>query len=213
MRDNHQLLDHPLFEELPIKEVLEPFGFEVAIALYDTPTDPAFDDEGAIETFATNPAAYIDSLHFEHPADFAEIGRWENEDGEIVCCAVKAKTVFAQFLLNADPRYAHISPYLDVWRERMRQLSVKEFSRDHDDKHNYGALAAAAGCYALTACLRVPPYEDESVGLGVWTFWPWSAKRWKPSADPRRNLIKAGALILAEIERLDRAAQRLGGGA
>jgi hypothetical protein len=34
--------------------------------------------------------------------------------------------------------------------------------------------------------------------------WPtdW---RWNP-ADPRRNLVKAGALILAEIERIDRAA-------
>ncbi|MNY70647.1 hypothetical protein D3C86_2088230 [compost metagenome] len=36
--------------------------------------------------------------------------------------------------------------------------------------------------------------------------WPWSEDWWKPSPEPRRNLVKAGALILADIERLDRAA-------
>lgn len=35
--------------------------------------------------------------------------------------------------------------------------------------------------------------------------WPWDASWWKPNAR-RRNLVKAGALILAEIERIDRAA-------
>lgn len=34
--------------------------------------------------------------------------------------------------------------------------------------------------------------------------WPWSRAWWKP-ASRRRCLIKAGALILAEIERIDRA--------
>jgi hypothetical protein len=34
--------------------------------------------------------------------------------------------------------------------------------------------------------------------------WPWSQDWWKPT-NPRRDLVKAGALIAAEIERLDRA--------
>ena len=33
--------------------------------------------------------------------------------------------------------------------------------------------------------------------------WPWVRRWWKPT-DRRRDLVKAGALILAEIERLDR---------
>jgi hypothetical protein len=33
--------------------------------------------------------------------------------------------------------------------------------------------------------------------------WPWAPELWKP-ANARRDLVKAGALILAEIERLDR---------
>lgn len=36
-------------------------------------------------------------------------------------------------------------------------------------------------------------------------FWPWQRKWWKPK-DPRRDLVRAGALIIAEIERIDRAA-------
>lgn len=38
-------------------------------------------------------------------------------------------------------------------------------------------------------------------------FWPapWSRAWFKPT-QPRRDLVKAGALTLAEIERIDRAA-------
>jgi hypothetical protein len=32
--------------------------------------------------------------------------------------------------------------------------------------------------------------------------WPWDAKWWKPSVDHVRNLVKAGALIAAEIDRM-----------
>lgn len=34
--------------------------------------------------------------------------------------------------------------------------------------------------------------------------WPFNRKEWKPSSDPIRNLVKAGALIAAEIDRLHR---------
>lgn len=34
--------------------------------------------------------------------------------------------------------------------------------------------------------------------------WPWHSSWWKPSDDPIRNLVKAGALIAAEIDRLQR---------
>lgn len=34
--------------------------------------------------------------------------------------------------------------------------------------------------------------------------WPWDEEWWKPSEDPVRNLVKAGALIAAEIDRLQR---------
>lgn len=84
----------------------------------------------------------------------------------------------------------------DVVAERFRQVSQEGWSVAHDDAHADGQLAAAAGCYALHA-------HEVSPRRLVPAWWPWEDRWWKPS-DARRNLVKAGALILAEIERLDR---------
>jgi hypothetical protein len=62
-----------------------------------------------------------------------------------------------------------------------------------------GEMARAAATYAMVGSAGVIDRGD-----GAPTTWPWSAQWWKPS-DRRRDLVKAGALILAEIERLDRA--------
>lgn len=86
----------------------------------------------------------------------------------------------------------------DVLAERQRQISVEGWTPEHDDRYTTGALATAAGCYAMFT-LAYPPGDPVS-------FWPWSPSWWKPSDESRRNLVKAGALILAEIDRLDRAA-------
>ncbi|NPW56957.1 hypothetical protein HPR97_34090, partial [Pseudomonas aeruginosa] len=40
-------------------------------------------------------------------------------------------------------------------------------------------------------------------------FWPWDEEWWKPKS-ARENLVRAGALVLAEIERLDRSATEQG---
>ncbi|MBB3192086.1 hypothetical protein [Halomonas cerina] len=208
---NHQLFDHPLFEERPINEVIEPFGFEVNIHAIEAPIDPAVDDDDVVDAFANDPQAYIASLEFPHPAGFTEVYRDENEDGDIISVAVRAKTVFAQLLLCADATFAgpsspYSGSYIDVYRERMRQLSTEGFSRERDDQYVHGELSYAAASYA---------YQSSGIVDGTNkcpAIWPWPAKWWKPSPDhPRRNLVKAGALILAEIERLDRAAERQGG--
>ncbi|MCE9664492.1 hypothetical protein LY622_13720 [Halomonas sp. M5N1S17] len=204
---NHQLLDHPLFEERPIKETLEPFGFEVSVEFQELPC-PIEQPEEA-DAFGRDSMAYIDSLTFQHPAAFTEIYRGDNEDSEIFSVAVRAKTVFAQLLLCADSAFAGresaLNPsYLAVYHERMRQLSTEGFSRERDDEYQHAELAYAAASYAYQAANTC---TDNAPAI-----WPWDRKWWKPS-DPRRNLVKAGALILAEIERLDRAAARQGGAA
>lgn len=87
---------------------------------------------------------------------------------------------------------------LDVIAERQRQQSVEGWTPEHDDEHCNGELAMAAVCYIN---------ETGTVnrnGGKPWG-WPWDASWWKPNAR-RRNLVKAGALILAEIERIDRTA-------
>jgi hypothetical protein len=92
----------------------------------------------------------------------------------------------------------------DVITERERQKTVEGWTPDHDDDHDDDALSKAAACYALAGT-----NQDESLYIhGSWKgltdlFWPWDAEWWKPK-DRRRNLVRAGALILAEIERLDR---------
>lgn len=86
----------------------------------------------------------------------------------------------------------------DVLAERARQVSVEGWTSEHDDQHPAGQMASAAGCYAM---FTVAYPAGDPVG-----YWPWDKKWWKPAADNRRNLVKAGALILAEIERIDRAA-------
>lgn len=88
----------------------------------------------------------------------------------------------------------------DVLAERQRQIGVEGWTPEHDDEHADKSLATAAACYAAF-----------SNPAGSYTpsnpppIWPWASKWWKPR-DMRTNLVKAGALILAEIERLDRLA-------
>jgi hypothetical protein len=82
----------------------------------------------------------------------------------------------------------------DVLAERRRQREQEGWTLDHDDVHEGGELAEAAMCYADPAA---------HCQLGIPHQWPWIADWWKPR-DRRHNLVRAGALILAEIERLDR---------
>ena len=89
----------------------------------------------------------------------------------------------------------------EIRTERERQ--IERFGIVHDDEHNDGALAKAASMYAEFAddheqAMRFANVDQAPAG------WPWSWHWWKPEKGPRRMLIKAAALIVAEIERLDR---------
>ena len=85
---------------------------------------------------------------------------------------------------------------LDVIAERQRQQSVEGWTPEHDNAYQNSELADAAACYAIHA---------HNQGFSVPAHWPWSPDWWKQSG-ARRDLVKAGALIIAEIERIDRAA-------
>lgn len=90
----------------------------------------------------------------------------------------------------------------DVLAERRRQVGVEGWTPEHDDLHGEGELAGAAACYALYRSHVAP---DELMGEGIIEMsWPWDVAWWKPK-DRRRDLVRAAALIIAEIERLDRA--------
>ena len=89
----------------------------------------------------------------------------------------------------------------DVLAERQRQVEQEGWTPGHDDQHDNGELAAAAACYARESRLIEPLEQKRKWNPPM--IWPWAREWWKPS-DRRRMLVKAGALILAEIERLDR---------
>lgn len=85
--------------------------------------------------------------------------------------------------------------------ERRRQIDVEGWSSEHDDTHKEHQLAAAAASYAWAV---VEPDEE---GWRPPYGWPWAGHWWKPTGK-RQMLVKAGALIAAEIDRLDRATSR-----
>ncbi len=102
----------------------------------------------------------------------------------------------------------------EIAKERMRQIQSEGWTEAHDDKHFDESLAQAAACYALPEKMRkIEPahwtgaarYDDSQWVEARWKLWPWrwDFSWWKPS-DRRRDLIKAAALIVAEIERMDR---------
>ncbi|MDT8512345.1 hypothetical protein [Pseudomonas aeruginosa] len=84
--------------------------------------------------------------------------------------------------------------WLDVQAERRRQITAEGWTPEHDDLYCAAELPRAAAAYILNGA------NDEAPAI-----WSFSAKWWKPR-DARSNYVRAGALILAEIERLDRAA-------
>ena len=105
----------------------------------------------------------------------------------------------------------------DIAAERARQISEEGWSPQHDDEHSHGEMAMAAACYAAgrpirceqirpCGCRSVGECPHQAFGPTEWrSAWPWDKRWWKPK-DRRRDLIRAGALIVAEIERLDRRA-------
>lgn len=105
--------------------------------------------------------------------------------------------VLKAYIEYLEPR-ASTNAAADVLAERQRQITTEGWTPEHDDEHCNNEMAMAAVCYIN---------ETGTVnrnGGKPWG-WPWDASWWKPNAR-RRNLVKAGALILAEIERIDRSA-------
>lgn len=106
-----------------------------------------------------------------------------------------------------------------VAAERRRQVEVEGWTPEHDAAHDRAELLAAARTYLNEAATQVRhparprdhaytlnPVDDR--GQALPSPWPWAPEWYKPSPDPVRNLVKAGALIAAEIDRLLAAPSR-----
>ncbi|EQB0427251.1 hypothetical protein ACIUZN_01060 [Pseudomonas aeruginosa] len=96
-------------------------------------------------------------------------------------------------VLAAAPGKEVPQAWIDVQAERRRQVEAEGWTPEHDDLYCAAELPRAAAAYILNGA------NDEAPAI-----WPFVAKWWKPR-DARSNYVRASALILAEIERLDRA--------
>lgn len=113
-----------------------------------------------------------------------------------------------------------------IAQERQRQIEVEKWDYSHDAAYSNGELIGAAACYAANAINKdhvikktrfqvfLPAESDFMVNNGdrgdrtlrsaKWVDgWPWD-KKWdkREKHDKLRSLVIAGALIAAEIDRL-----------
>lgn len=101
-----------------------------------------------------------------------------------------------------------------IAKERQRQQDAEGYDVEHDDGHTLGALAMAAALYAIASTgerlHKVCVHERSVDWFDPWPWDPEDDKRPKryPDTPTRRQqmrlLTKAGALIAAELDRVQR---------
>lgn len=84
---------------------------------------------------------------------------------------------------------------LRILRERIRQITDEGYEPERDAQYTGLQLAWAAFAYLDRA------QSDDPANPKPPLPWPWAPEHWKPG-DRLRMLVKAGALIAAEIDRL-----------
>jgi hypothetical protein len=83
-----------------------------------------------------------------------------------------------------------------IANERQKQIDADGWTAEHDDDHSGGEMIEAAVAYARFG---------SAPRFAAWapSCWPWDQAWWRPG-ERIRTLVKAGALIAAEIDRLQR---------
>lgn len=132
-----------------------------------------------------------------------------------VCDDKKGKWVCKEVIYDKDAEYYRKAYAQDIMygknpnpsgidlivRERVRQIAIKGFSNAHDDQFINDELAQVAACYTL-------PEKNRQATSGLWPG-NWNTSKWKPSPDHRiAELVRAGSLIVAEIDRLQRCRKK-----
>lgn len=101
----------------------------------------------------------------------------------------------------------------DVINERQRQVNQEFYSIENDDEYKENELVRAAACYTNNVVSRGWTYSESDLETyqseEAPDFWPWDLDFWKPKS-PRKDLVRAAALLIAEIERIDRAQEQKG---
>lgn len=132
------------------------------------------------------------------------------EDGVERCKGCKNSMSLITALENIErlksvdtPCEEKVSGVYLIAKERQRQIDVEGWDIGHDDIHTEEQMAMAAACYATSEQLYAKCCSKTTIAFV--DPWPWDAK-WDKRKDTTRirDLTKAGALIAAEIDRLQR---------
>lgn len=188
----------------PSLEVLK----RIAARMRANAPDTAYIAEWAVEQIEE----HNQSFDLRWKADMCAIKRWQeaNPGNDLTWPDHADMVVWLLDQFDARAAQPPVTALREVIAERERQKSVEGWTPDHDDEHEGGALASAAACYAHHAQwqLRERKRGDQAPSITdpiVDALWPFDEEWWKPR-DARRDLVRAAALILAEIERIDRHA-------
>lgn len=83
-----------------------------------------------------------------------------------------------------------------IKEERERQIKEECYNATHDSFHNVDEFVKAAVSYSII------DLKDSQENY-AYAWWPWNETSWKPK-DRLRNLVRAGALIAAAIDKLNK---------
>ena len=153
----------------------------------------------ALETVNAATCEYLQTTGDEHaPAYINAVIK--ATDNRTLFAAVEKLTAFLAFYERFEG-----DALRDVAAERQRQIDVEGFRPRSDDAIDAGDLACGAACYAIRAADQLNPYTSSRSKENENPIFLWPLNVPFKTTTPRRDLVKAAALILAEIERIDRA--------
>jgi len=89
-------------------------------------------------------------------------------------------------------------------REQQRQIE-HGWTPEHDDLHVHGEIAEGANCYVMMNILLQKKHTIEEATAIVASLWPFEPEGFKPSGNYMTNIRKAGGMLAAEYDRLERA--------
>lgn len=145
------------------------------------------------------------------PTTDSRPAEWSSYDPTWVVDFIRDNSIFNADLIERMLEYATRpagdvpQAWLDVQAERRRQVEAEGWTPEHDDEHACDEIAAFACFYAMPPAAR--DWDTSSTGYGDTLGEAILPEGWEPkTGDRRREMVKACALALAEIERLDRAA-------
>lgn len=136
-----------------------------------------------------------------HPsmADLFSIG-WIFTAASVVRSYILRRLFEAMRLRKAPPAFWPIIE--EIAAERHRQINGEGYTLEHDDQHATGEIARGAAAYAFIGAIR-DDWARHTWHEHALAIWPWHDKTFRPT-NARRDLVKAAAMIVAEIGRIDR---------